>query len=99
MTQPQPIQGHPYLGPDQTYEKARRDRLADVIGEYLNDENCDSRQIYEEILSEVNDWNDYHNRFARKSEQLREFMMGSTVFNLDDMAKDYSDILTGLDNS
>jgi hypothetical protein len=88
----------PYLGPDQTYDKQRRCRLADVIGDYLQDEDCDARRFYEEMLSELNDWIDYHRRFARKGENMRELMMSGTALSFDQSVKDYSDILTGLDN-
>ena len=88
----------PYLGPDQTYDKQRRCRLADVIGDYLQDEDCDARRFYEEMLSELNDWIDYHRRFARKGENMRELMMGGTALSFEQSIKDYSDILTGLDN-
>jgi len=88
----------PYLGPDQTYDKQRRGRLADVIGDYLQDEDCDARRFYEEMLSELNDWIDYHRRFARKGENMRELMMSGTALSFDQSVKDYSDILTGLDN-
>ena len=88
----------PFLGPDQTYDKQRRCRLADVIGDYLTDEDCDARRFYEEMLSELNDWIDYHRRFARKGENMRELMMSGTALSFDQSVKDYSDILTGLDN-
>ena len=88
----------PFLGPDQTYDKQRRCRLADIIGDYLQDEDCDARRFYEEMLSELNDWIDYHRRFARKGENMRELMMSGTALSFDQSVKDYSDILTGLDN-
>ena len=88
----------PFLGPDQTYDKQRRCRLADVIGDYLQDEDCDARRFYEEMLSELNDWIDYHRRFARKGENMRELMMSGTALGFDQSLKDYSDILTGFDN-
>jgi hypothetical protein len=88
----------PYLGPDETYDKQRRCRLADVVGDYLTDEDCDARRFYEEMLSEINDWIDYHRRFAKKGENMRELMMSGTALSFDQSVKDYSDILTGLDN-
>jgi hypothetical protein len=88
----------PYLGPDETYDKQRRCRLGDVVGDYLTDEDCDARRFYEEMLSEINDWIDYHRRFAKKGENMRELMMSGTALSFDQSVKDYSDILTGLDN-
>lgn len=78
---PNIVSPDPTLFNNKTYEKARRDRLADCIGDYLTDENCDARRVYEEILAEVQDWIDYHRRFARKSEQLRDLITGHRPFD------------------
>jgi len=78
---PNIVSPDPVLFNQKTYEKARRDRLCDCIGDYLTDEDCDSRFVYEEILSEVNDWVDYHRRFAKKAEDLRDLLLGHRPFD------------------
>tara|TARA_A100001201_G_scaffold77605_1_gene69822 strand:+ start:85 stop:378 length:294 start_codon:yes stop_codon:yes gene_type:complete len=77
------IEGRPYLGLDKTYEKQRKDRMGDAIGDYLTDEAVSSRQIYEEMLSEVQEWIDYHRKFLTKAEHLREYLMGNRPVDLE----------------
>ena len=42
------------------YEQQRKDRLQNVIDDYLQDETISSRQVFEEILSCINDVAEYH---------------------------------------
>lgn len=58
------------------FEKARRDRLADSIGDYLTDENCSARRAYEEILAEVKEWRDYHQENLDKANELYNLLLG-----------------------
>ena len=60
----------------QTYEQQRKDRMGDAIGDYLTDEKVDARQAYEEILSEIQHWIDYHRENLTKAENLYAFMQG-----------------------
>tara|TARA_S200002703_G_scaffold106432_1_gene92434 strand:+ start:246 stop:455 length:210 start_codon:yes stop_codon:yes gene_type:complete len=59
-----------------TYEQQRKDRMGDAIGDYLTDEKVDARQAYEEILSEIQHWIDYHRENLTKAENLYAFMQG-----------------------
>ncbi len=59
-----------------SYEAQRRDRLADAIGDYLTDESIDARQAYEEILSEVQGWVSYHEKFLVKAQNLYALLQG-----------------------
>ena len=59
-----------------TYEKQRKDRVGDAIGDYLTDEQVDSRRVYEDILSEVQIWIDYHSKFLKKAEDLYALLKG-----------------------
>ena len=91
------IEGRSWLGPDKTYEKQRKDRMGDAIGDYLTDEAVSSRQIYEEMLSEVQEWIDYHRKFLTKAEHLREYLMGNRPIDLETPTSNtqtlYEDIL------
>ena len=69
-------EGRPYLGPDNTYEKQRRCRMADAIGDYLDDEEVDARRCYEEMLAEVDEIIDYHKCKLEKSRKLKNLMLG-----------------------
>ena len=57
-------EGRPYLGPDTTYSQQRLSRLQDAIDDYLLDDQVSSRQIYEEILSCVDDTLSYYEKNA-----------------------------------
>ena len=68
-----------------TYEAQRKDRMGDAIGDYLTDEKTDARVCYEEMLAEVQSWIDYHRKFLKKAETLKELMLGQRPDQLDDL--------------
>jgi len=55
------------------YEQQRRDRLQNVIDDYLNDETISSRQVFEEILSCINDVAEYHKKYLDRANDLKSF--------------------------
>jgi uncharacterized protein (DUF2164 family) len=81
------IEGPPFLGPDNTYEKQRKCRMQDAIDDYLNDEKVSSRQAYEEMLSCIDDVIKYHEQAYCRAASLRDLMMGHREVDLDDLAK------------
>jgi len=52
------------------YKTVRRDRLVDLVGDYLSDEDTTPDQFYTEILEEVKSWVDYHEKHAAKCNAL-----------------------------
>ena len=56
-----------------TYEQQRKDRLQDIIDDYLQDEKISSRQVFEEILSCINDVADYHKKYLDRANDLKSF--------------------------
>ena len=62
-----------------TYQQQRKDRMGDAIGDYLTDEEVSARQTYEEILSEIQSWIDYHQKFLAKAKALYALMQGDTT--------------------
>jgi hypothetical protein len=58
------------------YETARRDRLADCIGDYLTDENCSARRAYDELLAEAKGWVDYHQTNLDKANEFYQLLLG-----------------------
>jgi len=58
------------------FEKARRDRLADCIGDYLTDEKCSARRAYEEVLAEAKAWRDYHQENLDKANEFYNLLLG-----------------------
>ena len=68
-----------------TYEAQPKDRMGDAIGDYLTDEKIDARACYEDMLTEVQSWIDYHRKFLKKAETLKELMLGQRPDQLDDL--------------
>lgn len=56
------------------YKKARRDRLTDVIGDYLTDEDTTVEELFGDLCAEVKTWSDYHRKFYDKTEKLLKFL-------------------------
>ena len=70
------IEGRPYLGPDNTYEKQRKCRMQDAIDDYLQDDKVSAQLAYDEILECVKDVLDYHQREYVKAQELYDMMLG-----------------------
>ena len=68
-----------------TYEAQRKDRMGDAIGDYLTDEKIDARACYEDMLTEVQSWIDYHRKVLQKAETLKELLLGQRPDQLDDL--------------
>ena len=64
-----------------TYEEQRKCRMQDAIDDYLQDDKVSSRQVYEEILSCVQDVIDYHKKSLDRAVDLKSFMMGNSDIN------------------
>ncbi len=74
--------------PEDEYAKQRKCRMQDAIDDYLSDERVTSRQVYEEMLSCVDDVIKYHKTSMERALDLKHLMMGHRL--LDDM-QDLSD--------
>jgi len=66
-----------------TYSQQRRDRLGDVIGDYLTDEELDARTAYEEILAEAKEWVDYHQTNLDKATEFYNLLLGHRPIDFD----------------
>tara|TARA_B100000287_G_scaffold27313_2_gene25994 strand:+ start:252 stop:494 length:243 start_codon:yes stop_codon:yes gene_type:complete len=62
-----------------TYEQQRKDRLQSVIDDYFQDEKISSRQIFEEVLSCINDVIKYHEKEYCRARDLYDLIQ-----NVDD---------------
>jgi hypothetical protein len=58
------------------YSIQRRNRMGDCLDDYLNDPKVDPRQIYEEMLSCLNDNIKYQEESLKKAVDLKELMLG-----------------------
>lgn len=59
-----------------TYAKQRKDRLGDVVLDYMNDEDVTPRQFYEELLAELDEAREYHQRHADRYENIKMLVLG-----------------------
>ena len=55
-----------------TYAKQRRDRLGDVVGDYLSDENVSVDEFVRDLKSELQEWVDYHARQLNRANDVFE---------------------------
>lgn len=78
------IEGRPDLIPDplfeanlmKSYNEQRRNRLGDVVSDYLNDEDKTAKDFYDDLISEIDDWMQYHQRFAEKYKEAKMLING-----------------------
>lgn len=59
---------------DSSYADQRRDRLSEVIGDYLSDGTMTAEDIYNEIVSEVQSYIEYHRNELNKSVKFGELI-------------------------
>tara|TARA_B100002019_G_scaffold200184_1_gene173520 strand:+ start:2716 stop:2967 length:252 start_codon:yes stop_codon:yes gene_type:complete len=67
---------------DVEYSKQRKQRLGDVLLDYL-DHEISPRKLYEELISETDDMINYHKDKQEKYEQFRELILGNRPVDLD----------------
>lgn len=53
-----------------TYEHSRREKLVDIIGEYLTDEDTSAEDLYREFKEEVQVWVEYHQKNLDKAQSV-----------------------------
>ncbi len=58
------------------YNKQRRDRLSDAVGDYLTDESMSPEQFYNDLKEEVQDWVEYYKKYHEKSLQFLSYIQG-----------------------
>ena len=59
------------------YSQQRKERMQDAIDDYLNDDDVDARQAYEEMLSCVDDVINYHKKQYDKAVALKSLLLGN----------------------
>jgi len=57
-----------------TYSEQRKDRLADVVNDYLNDQDVTPAQFYFDLKAEVQSWIDYHKKEMKRAEEFMKLM-------------------------
>ena len=73
------------------YNKQRRDRLSEAVGDYLTDESTSPEQFYNDLKKEVQDWVDYFKEYHEKSSQVFSYITGKATVISDATDKDWED--------
>ena len=63
------------------YDKQRRDRLSEAVGDYLTDESTSPEQFYNDLKKEVQDWVDYYKGFHEKSLQVLSYIQRESLIS------------------
>ena len=53
-----------------TYRKQLRNSIADLVAEYLTDDDLTPQDFMDDILGEVKEWTDYHETQLQKCYQI-----------------------------
>jgi len=73
-----PVDTRPYLGKDQTYAAQRRERLADVVSDYFQDDEVTPREFFDDLIAEVRDAKQYHQTYVCKYEEIENLLLLGT---------------------
>ena len=73
------------------YNKQRRDRLSEAVGDYLTDESISPEQFYNDLKGEVQDWVEYYKKYHEKSSQVLSYITGRATVISDATDKDWED--------
>ena len=78
------------LSPD-NYKIERKKRLADLVSEYLNEDDTTPQEFYDELIEEVDSWIDYHKKQMNRAVDVKSLLMGYKKLDID-----LSDLPTGI---
>ena len=74
------------------YNKQRRDRLSEAVGDYLTDESISPEQFYNDLKGEVQDWVEYYKKYHEKSLQFLSYIQVERVLAVSEATdKDWED--------
>lgn len=67
-----------------TYSEQRRDRLDDVVGDYISDENVSAAEFYMDLKKCIAEWLQYHQTYAKKLQDLEKMINGKGYISPDE---------------
>lgn len=81
MTTVSTVNGRPVItGADEfnnrVYEEARKNRLADIIGDYMGDDDASALTFYNDLNDELQTWIDYHRTAQEKATAMMTLVKG-----------------------
>ena len=68
------------MKPEDSYYNQRRDRLSDVVGDYLTDESLTAQDFYRDLMAEVQSWIDYHEKELKRASEVKSLLKGEDDF-------------------
>ena len=83
------------MKPEQSYHNQRRDRLSDVVGDYLTDESLTAQDFYRDLMAEVQSWVDYHEKELKRASEAVSLLKGELECDVKD-EEFLNDVLTGV---
>ena len=86
------------MKPEQSYYNQRRDRLSDVVGDYLTDESLTAKDFYRDLMAEVQSWVDYHEKELKRASEAKSLLKGELECDVED-EKFLNDVLTGISSA
>ena len=86
------------MKPDQSYYNQRRDRLSDVVGDYLTDESLTAKDFYRDLMAEVQSWVDYHEKELKRASEAVSLLKGELECDVEN-EKFLNDVVTGISSS
>ena len=82
------------MKPEQSYYNQRRDRLSDVVGDYLTDESLTAQDFYRDLMAEVQSWIDHHEKELKRASEVKDLLEGKFEINID-----VPDTITGISSA
>ena len=70
------------MKPEDSYHNQRRDRLSDVVGDYLTDESLTAQDFYRDLMAEVQSWIDYHEKELKRTSEVKSLLKGELKSNV-----------------
>ena len=86
------------MKPEQSYYNQRRDRLSDVVGDYLTDESLTAKDFYRDLMAEVQSWVDYHKKELKRASEAVSLLKGELECDVEN-EKFLNDVVTGISSS
>ena len=83
---------------EDSYHNQRRDRLSDVVGDYLTDESLTAKDFYRDLMAEVQSWVDYHEKELKRASEAKSLLKGELECDVED-EKFLNDVVTGISSA
>ena len=83
------------MKPEDSYYNQLRDRLSDVVTEYLTDKSLTAQDFYRDLMAEVQGWVDYHEKELKRASEAKSLLKGELEYDVKD-EEFLNDVLTGV---